>query len=248
MRNARLQAVCAVGGLVAPGVALIALFGSGMMPPQHANDSAADLAAFYGHHSDLKMAGLLVAFLAIGLLGPLVTVITLQLLRIEGRHPIMAFLQMVAGGVTWTFLSIPLLILFVTAYRPGRDPEITQALHDLGWILFLIPIAPFVVQNIAIAVAVLSDDAVDDSARVYPRWVAWANLLIGASFLPDALLGFFKVGPFAYHGLVSFWIPTVTYGLWLAIMAITTLRAVRHEARLEAATPAPEPAPALVAG
>ena len=233
-RGLRLQLICSTCGFVSPVIALLALFGSGMMPPQHANRSATTIAHFYASHSDLKMAGLFIGFLAIGLLGPLVAVITLQMLRAEGRHPIMSFLQLVCGGVTWMFLSIPLLIMFVAAYRVGaRPPETTQTLNDLAWILFLIPIAPFIIQNIAIATAILTDSRPNP---IFPRWVAWANLLIGASFVPDSLLGFFRVGPFAYHGLVAFWIPTVTYGIWLNIMAYATRRAIQDEIREERAS------------
>lgn len=240
-RGLRFQLLCSWGGFIAPVVALAGLFGSGAMPPQHANRSATTIANFYSTHTNLKMAGLLVGFLAIGLLGPLVAVITVQMLRIESRHPILSFLQMICGGVTWMFLSIPLLIMFVAAYRVGaREPEVTQTLNDLGWVLFLMPIAPFCLQNLVIAAAVLTDD---HQRPIFPRWVGWSNLLIGASFVPDLLLGFFRVGPFAYHGLASFWIPTVTYGLWLNIMAYATRRAIQDEIRQEAATTAtPQPA------
>jgi len=194
-RGLRLQLICSTCGFVSPVIALLALFGAGVM------------------------------------LGPLVAVITLQMLRVEGRHPIMSFLQLVCGGVTWMFLSIPLLIMFVAAYRGGaRPPETTQTLHDLAWILFLIPIAPFIIQNLAIATAILTDERPNP---IFPRWVAWANLLIGASFVPDSLLGFFRIGPFAYHGLVAFWIPTVTYGIWLNIMGYATRRAIQDEIREE---------------
>lgn len=233
-RGLRLQLICSASGFVSPVIALLALFGSGVMPPQHANRSATTIANFYATHTDLKMVGLFVGFLAISGLGPLVAVITLQMLRIEGRHPIMSFLQLVCGGVTWTFLSIPLLIMYVAAYRVGaRPPEATQTLNDLAWILFLIPIGPFIIQNVAIATAILTDDR---THPIFPRWVAWANLLIGASFVPGALLGFFRVGPLAYHGLVAFWIPTVTYGIWLNIMAYATRQAIQDEIREEHAS------------
>lgn len=120
---------------------------------------------------------------------------------------------------------MPLLILVVAAYRVDRNPEITQALHDLGWILFLIPIAPFILQNLIIATVILSDT---NQRPIYPRWVAYANFLVGASFLPDLLLGYFTTGPLAYQGLFSFWIPTVTYGLWLNFMGLTSWWAIKR--------------------
>jgi hypothetical protein len=235
VRNSRLQLACTSGAFVAPVVALIAFFGSGVFPPHAAWHSAANVARFYRHHSELKMVGLFVGFVAISLVGPLIAVISLQLLRIEGRHPIMAFLQLVAGAVTWAFLAIPLLIMYAAAYRAGRDPHLTQTLHDLAWILFLIPIGPFIIQNLAIAAAIFYDDA---PASVYPRWVAWMNLLVAASFVPDALLGFFKHGPFAYQGVFGFWVPTVTYGAWLVIMGYTTRLAVLQERSAPSDVPA----------
>ncbi|HEX4107005.1 MAG TPA: hypothetical protein VHX88_02660 [Solirubrobacteraceae bacterium] len=62
---------------------------------------------------------------------------------------------------------------------------------------------------------------------VYPRWVAWCNLYIAASFtarlLPDRTV--------RLPGLFACWIPTVTYGLWPNPMAFTTRRAVLAEMR-----------------
>jgi hypothetical protein len=224
----RVQLLAAAGGLVAPLIALVAFFGSGVFPPDAAYRTADEVARAWADDRGIRMAGLLLGFMAIGLLGPLVAVISIQLRRIEAAPYFGSSLQRIAGTVTWMFLSVPLLILFVAAYRTGRAPEITQALHDLGWILFLIPVAPFLVQNVIIALVILSDGT---ERPVYPRWVAYANLFIGASFLPDLLLGYFTTGPLAYQGLFSFWVPTVTYGLWLNIMGLTSWQAVKRQQR-----------------
>jgi hypothetical protein len=224
----RAQLIGAAGGLIAPVVALVGLFGSGVMPPDPANLSADQVAAAYAEHGGLRIAGLVIGFMAIGMVGPLVTVISIQLRRIEVAPYFGSTLQRVAGTVTWVMLTMPLLILLVAAFRPERNPEITQTLHDLGWILFLIPVAPFLVQNLAIAAVILSDSA--ERPR-YPRWVAYANVLIAASFFPDLVLGYFTTGPLAYQGVFCFWIPTVTYGLWLNIMGFTTWQAIRHDSR-----------------
>jgi hypothetical protein len=221
----RAQLAAAASGLVAPVIALAAFFGTGVMPPEGAYRSADQISAFYADHRNALMAGLVIGFMTIGLVGPLVTAISLQLRRAEGDTPFGSTLQLVAGTVTWMFLSVPLLILFVAAYRADRNPEITQALHDLGWIVFLIPVAPFLIQNLAIALVIFSDPG---ARPVYPRWVAYANLFIALSFLPDLVLGYFRTGPLAYQGLFAFWIPTVTYGLWLNIMGVTTWRAIKR--------------------
>lgn len=230
--------VCASCGLGAVVALFIPLFGTGALPPPSPNQSAQELLAGYLAHPNFLMAGVFVGFLGFGLVIPLVVAIFMQMLRIEGAQPIRAFLQLSAGTITCMFLAVPMIILLVAAYRVQRAPEITQTLVDLGYILFIIPIAPFIVQNVAIAAAILSDRSVEP---VYPRWVAWANLFIGLSFVPDSLLAFFKTGPFAYPGAIAFWIPVVTYGAWLVIMSVTTRQAVRSEGRLGTRAEQPEP-------
>src|SRR5581483_6094017 len=175
--------------------------------------------------------GLYVGMFGMSLIAPIVVVIGLQLRRIDGVRPGWTWLQLIAGCGTFIFTQLPMLILIVASYRPGRSPEITQTLNDLGYVLFLTDVPPFVLQNIAIAFAVLGDRG---ARRVYPRWVGYFNLWVAASFVPATLIGFFKFGPFAVHGLLSFWIPTFIYGLWSMVMGYATWQAITTDPDAEA--------------
>ena len=53
---------------------------------------------------------------------------------------------------------LPGMIWAAAAFRPERNPEITQALVDLGWLLFITPIAPFIVQYVTLAIAIFADN------------------------------------------------------------------------------------------
>jgi hypothetical protein len=226
----RPQLWCALCGFVFPIVVLVALFGTGVLPPQSPNHSAEAIADWYRHHNTLKLAGFAGAAVGLGLLIPLTVAITVQMFRIEGRWPAMSLLQFAGGMFTWVITIIPMIVLCVAAYRAGRDPQITQALNDLGWIMFFMGLAPFAVQDVAIAVAVLRDRS---PLPVYPRWVAWFNLWVAFLFIPAAVIPFFKVGPFTYRGVLAFWIPTLLYGAWAMVMAYMTRRAILAEAKAE---------------
>jgi hypothetical protein len=228
-----------IGGYLFPILALIAMFGSGILPPQSPNHSALQIAGWYQDGNTLKLAGFAATAVAVSLVGPLIVAVTLQMFRIEGRSPAMSFLQFGSGIVTWVLMVFPMMILCAAAFRPGRDPQITQALSDLGYITFFMGFGPFAMQDIAIGIAVLGDR----SARpVFARWVGWFNLWVAFLFLPAVVIPFFKVGPFTYRGLLAFWIPTMIYGLWALVMGYATRKAIRAEAAEEQpVTPALRP-------
>lgn len=103
---------------------------------------------FYADDNTRVVAGLMLATLGLGCIAPLIAAITIQMIRMEGRPPVLAFAQLAAGSVTAVLLVVPILIMTITGFRPERDPELTVMLNDLAWLLFLTPIAPFIVQNV----------------------------------------------------------------------------------------------------
>lgn len=225
----QVQLVCAWCG---PVLVLLGLGGmtlAGVLPvPPAANATPAEAAAFYSESPNLVRLGFMLASVGVSLIGPLVALITIQMLRMErDRPPALAILQAVSGSVTWVMLMVPMIILNVAAFRPDRSPELTQLLTDLAWLLFLTPVAPFLIQNFAIGAAVLGDHT---GAPVFPRWVGYANFWTGLLFVPALLAFFFKSGPFAWHGIFVFYLGTVVYGTWVLVMSVVLLRAVREQA------------------
>jgi len=234
----RPQLWCANCGFIFPLLVLVALFGTGLLPPQSPNHSAEQIAGWLQDDNTLKMAGFVGATVGLGLLMPLTVAITIQMVRIEGREsPAMALLQFAGGLFTWVLTIVPMIILCVAAYRPGRDPQMTQTIVDLGWIMFFMGLAPFAAQDIAIAVAIFRDRV----NAVYPRWVAYFNLWVAVLFVPAVLIPFFKVGPFTYRGLLAFWVPTLIYGFWAMLMAFMTRRAILAQPAAEEALPVGDP-------
>jgi hypothetical protein len=56
---------------------------------------------------------------------------------------------------------------------------------------------------------------------------------------PGDVLLFFHTGPFAYDGLISYWIPLLGFGAWMAALSWGALQAARAESRESASETAP---------
>lgn len=234
--NTRIKLLCAWSG---PAMVVVACAGwlmAGVLPlPPAAHQSAAEIMEFYSSSPDLTRAGLVLSGLAVGLVFPLVALISVHMVRMEGRTPLMSFLQLATGSATGVLLLMPLLMMAVCAFRPDRSPELTLLLNDLAWLLFITPIAPFMIQNVAIALAVLNDRAPEP---VLPRWVGYLNLWVAFLFVPDVLAYFFSSGPFAWQGIFVFWLALTAYATWAVVMGLVLRSAVLRAEAPSSAAPA----------
>jgi hypothetical protein len=225
--STRVQLASAASVPIGTVLVFVGLLVGGYFPPPAAHLTAQEIADFYRHDTNVIRTGLMVASLGFAMWAPLTAAITHHMLRIRPRQNVLAYLQLSAGSAGFVFLIAPLLVLSAAAFRPERDPQITQAVHDLGWILFFMPLAPFLVQSVATGLAILFDAA---PRPVFPRWVGYLNLLEAFLFIPIVLLTYFKDGPFAYQGLLVFWVPFIIYFVWLGVMALMIWRAALDEA------------------
>jgi hypothetical protein len=226
--NTRSQLVCVWTTIVCLAMTAIGFFlVSGYVPPKPADASAETIARFYAEHTDRIRVGVMITFLSWAGWGTLVAAISTQMARIEGDRPVLTNLQTTAGAAGWVFLLLPTALLGAATFRPERSPEVTQTLHDLGWITAFIAVTPFFVQGLAIAAAIFQDESADP---VFPRWFAYTNVWMVLLFLPGGLLLFFKTGAFSYQGLFVFWVPFVVFGAWILLLALMVRRAILREA------------------
>jgi hypothetical protein len=145
--------------------------------------------------------------------------------RTERDFPVLTATQLVAGAVTVVFLTVPVLIWTVAAFRPERTPELIQLMSDFGWIMLIMTFPPFFVQLVAIGLAIVSDN---HERPVFARWLGYFNIWVAILFLPGGLITFFKSGPFAWNGLLAFWLPLTVFFLWYIVMFFALIRAIRQ--------------------
>lgn len=226
--NTRSQAACAWAGLVGLLLILVGFVVSGYILPPHADLTPEQLTDFYtGNLFGIRL-GCLLMMLGTGGYAAMLSVVYVQLRRIEGPRSVMAVLGTIGGVVAYVLLTLFVIFLAAAAFRPERGSEITQTLHDLGWFMAFLAAVPFMLQGLGTGLAVLGDRG---SRPVYPRWVGYAGLWVVVLLLPGDLLLFFHTGLFAYHGLISYWVALFTFGGWMALLSVMALLAARAEAR-----------------
>jgi hypothetical protein len=65
------------------------------------------------------------------------------------------------------------------------------------------------------------------------------NLYCGMGLMVGILIPFFKHGPFAWNGVLGFWVVATDFFIWVFVMYFTTLKAVNADvATAEAVVPA----------
>lgn len=212
------------------GIVLIAMtivgFGGFMryVPPPLASMSAQDSLAFVQKSRTSILIGAALCTFFWSFWTTWVAPIIIYIRRME-RAPILtiASIANVGGGaavittiaVSWT----------VMAYR-AESPLIVQAFNDLGFFLFLYTWPPFGVWMAIIAIAIFRDI---NPVPTFPRWVAFYNLYAALGMCPASLMAFFKTGPFAYHGILAFWMVAIDFFVWMFVMSVVMLRLIARD-------------------
>lgn len=209
---------------------------AGFVPPPAPTLSAAEIALLYQTKATAIRAGMILALVGFAGYTALVGAISAQLRRLQGPSRMPQYLQTGAGSIGILTVMFPAMIFAVAAFRPERDPALTQLLNDAGWLIIIPAFPTFVAQFGAIAAGIFQDRS---AAPVFPRWIAYFNLWIGLLFLPGALSYFFRTGPFAWNGLIAFWLAASAFFAWLIVMSVALLSAIRQQERHPELVPVP---------
>jgi hypothetical protein len=226
------QRACVWCGPVTFVLFFIGFIVAGWIPVPTPGEGAQKIVHDYQSHADAIRIGLLIAIFGAALYGPFAAMLAGQLrTRERGQHAA-SYLQLILGGLLILEIIIPLLVLETAAFRPGRSPEITLALSDLGWIMLVTFVYTIVVELVFLGIAILQDT----SARpVFPRWMGTSSIVAAVLFIPGSFPIFFKNGPFAWSGLLGFWIPAIAFGIWVVIMAWLMLQNIDRDLDMAAA-------------
>lgn len=221
---------------VVPGLLGFAVF-AGFWPPPGSDLTAQEISDYFIEHR----TGLIVGMVLMAFCGPWYVVwsaaISRVIGRIEGPMGVLANIQFIGGVLTGVVTFTPATIWITAAIRAEEhSPETIQTLYDFGWMFFDTTFVCSALQSIAIGVAVLIDRR---PVSLYPRWFAWMSFLTAACYVPLMLMPFFRTGPVAWDGVVSFWVVFVEFFAFTAVGTVLTWRALRRledEDMLEAAS------------
>lgn len=237
--STRLQLLCVWAGPAFLVLYVLAFWViAGFVPPPRPTMSPAEIASFYDANRTEIRIGQLGGIIAATLLFPFFTVISLQIARIERRVPLLAVIQFGGAALLIVFFQVCGMLWIAATFRPELDPSTVRALHDLSWLVFVMVFPAYSLQMICMAIA----GFMDKSPRpAWPRWAAYFNLWVAFSGAGGGLAVFFKEGPFAWNGLIGFWIPVSVFVIWLCLTAVLLHAAIKRQAGAEEALPDASP-------
>ena len=198
-----------------------------MFPPLAPALPAADVADYYRlHQTGILVGGIFITSSSV-MFFPFLAAVATFMKKIEGPvSPLTwSFVMIVAYGFVTLFFAG--LFFTVAAYRPNRPDSEIAMLSDIAFFLFVMPAVPAFVQNIVTGLVILQDRR---ALPILPRWLGYMNLWTGVLLLPGFAVGLFKIGPFAWNGVLAFWVPAVVFGIWFNLMIVAMLAAIKRDA------------------
>lgn len=174
-------------------------------------------------HMQLGMA-LLAIFLGFASFGT--GLIVVQMKRMSGPGPTLAYAYMASGAAA----ALPgcffcALAFSVAAFRPDRDPQIVAMLYDVGFVGFIGCLGCFATQYVAFATAIFLD-----RRAIFPRWLGYVTIWNLVTELVAVPVWIFKSGPYAWNGLLSFYLGVMIFVVWLVSVIAYLKKAMDKQA------------------
>ncbi|ULE31677.1 hypothetical protein [Mycobacterium sp. IDR2000157661] len=198
----------------------------GFLHPMSPSMSAEEVAAFYRDETArIRYSMILFNWFGVGLI-PLVMLIVTQVRRMAHRTPILSYSLLVCAAGPPTLFLIANMFWLLGAFRPERDPELTQLLNDLAWITFTVLVPYLIAQCLLLALAIYWDRR---AQPVFKRWVAHFNVVVAAALVPAAFSALAFTGPIAWDGLLSFWVKNIAIAVWIVVMGSVVGSTIRRQ-------------------
>jgi len=200
---------------------------AGFIPPPSPSASADEIVRMLQDDRLAIQIGLVITMFASALLVPFAAVLAAQMRRIEGPGAPLAMTQLCSAALLSLEFIVPIIVWQTAVYRADvESAELVRMLNDMGWLLFVSVISSVVVQIAAIGLAIFTDEREDP---IFPRWAGWLNIWVAFILAPAGVIVFFHSGPFAWNGLISFYLPLTSYLVWSMVMYVLVRRAIARE-------------------
>ena len=182
----------------------------GVLPPQSPADGSAAVAEWYAANTTRIQIGAVLGTIGGAFYAPFTAAMAWEVKRLTGNDEA-AYVQIILGVVATLGFFTPFTSFMSATFRPDRPADITHALYDSAWLPLYTVSAAFGVQFAFLAWAMLKERA---TQVTYPRWFAQFTVFTGVIQMFGLLVVFTKTGPFAWNGVLGFWIPFVVFGVW----------------------------------
>lgn len=199
-----------------------------LIPPSSPLLSAQEVANFY-RENVAQVRASTVLFNVCGIMFiPFYMVIVVQMQRMANPSRAFAYSYLSAAASGATMFALADLGWLIAAFRPERNPQLTQLLNDMAWMAFVTPVGFILAQNLVLALSIYMDAG---HKPIFPRWVAHFNVFTALLMVPGAFALMHKEGPLAWDGLLAFWARIGTFVAYIAVMFFVVRAAVNQQER-----------------
>src|SRR6516162_803719 len=218
---------CGVAYIVVLLVGWLAV--GGFFPLHRPSAGADEIATFFRDHGIRIRLGMVIVMWGAALFIPFTATMADFVARFEGRNGPLTRMMILAGYSNAMLTFYPPLWWIVNAYRAQqRSADLTYLLNDVAWLQFIGGVSLIMPMYGVVAVVALADTSENP---VFPRWFGYQSIMTFLLLVPDQMLFFFKTGPFAWNGLIGFWIPLTALGSWFITIFILMRRTLLQEMR-----------------
>lgn len=116
------------------------------------------------------------------------------------------------------------IVLTVGALRPDRPPALQAWLYDLAFLSYVGTMGVFLIGSLIWMLAILLD-----KNRVLPKWFGYLNLCNALTEVVVSPAWFLRSGPFAWNGLIAWWIDVVVFGAYTGVFLMLLRDLIRRE-------------------
>jgi hypothetical protein len=199
-----------------------------LLPPPSALWSADQVAQFYTEHSlDIRLGAAVMAVVS-GFFIPFTIPVVAQMRRHEAdRTPVWSMLTLVSGAVTSVTIFLPPVFFGTAAFTPTRPAEVTAVIHEVGLLMMITAAQTFVFMWVAVVVICLTPHTVAHSP--FPRWFGYLTLWDALVLEVGVLAYLFKSGPFAWNGILAFWVAAGAFFSWMIVLAVLMVKAINRQ-------------------
>ena len=196
-----------------------------LFPPPAANLSAEDVVALYEAGGLKLRIGAVICSLTAGFTLPLTLVLTAQMARLEKGFPVLAAMQLVAGALGTLIFMLPSMFWAIAGFTIERGTELTLLTHEIAFLMLVTPWTFYGYQIFPIAILALRRTNVANTGL--PRWTGYLSLWTAFVTLAGPVALLVKTGPFAWSGVLAFWLPLSIYFVWIVGLSMTLYRGIK---------------------
>ena len=185
-----------------------------MFPPiSPSADEATVVALIQNNIVTIRVCMIFIMFAAMFMI-PFAGVLGSQICRIEGGVGMLTITVILGTFSNAIFTFYPPLWWLIASFRPERLGAITYFLNDAAWLQFIGAVSLFITMVMAQAIAAFIDKSED---KIFPRWSGYFCLWVFVLQLPVSFIFFFHSGPFAWNGVIGFWLPAIVFFIYFLV-------------------------------